>query len=140
MYVTSRGFLLPETEAEMGAAFWFNMWTKRLWPYKELQTGDILYWYETPTKSVKWRTEVSQIETFEYSDKQETATRLEAMFQSFDEQQDYFKKAPSEGFCLAWTVRPLEKLDLERPEDFRFAPNGWMRVEDIKGQWPELAV
>jgi len=37
-------------------------------------------------------------------------------------------------------VKAIERLDLERPPGFRFAMNGWMKVEDIKDVWPELPV
>jgi len=71
MYVRSRDFILSSDPEEMTEAFWLNMWTKCLWPFRELLVGDTLLWYETPSRSVKWRSEVTRVDTFEYSSKHE---------------------------------------------------------------------
>ena len=56
--VTSRGFSLPDSQTEMSDELWFNLWQSRLWPYYELREGDELYWYESPSKAIVWRTRV----------------------------------------------------------------------------------
>jgi hypothetical protein len=45
VYVTSRGFRLPKTPQEMSDSVWFNLWRTGLWPYKDLQQGDILAFF-----------------------------------------------------------------------------------------------
>ena len=79
-YITSRGFLLPRTAVEMDDSIWFNLWRNKLWPYHALQPGDELYWYESPSKRIVWRTRVSQVEAFSYSDLDFALDRLDAAF------------------------------------------------------------
>lgn len=55
-YIISRNFRLPETSAGFARDYHFNLWGKRLWPYNALEAGDTLYWYETPTASIVWKT------------------------------------------------------------------------------------
>lgn len=129
-YVTSRSFRLPESEQEMADEFWFNMWRTRQWPYKELKAGDWLYWYESPGKSIVWRTTVTEVERFDYTDKSAAANALEAKFGEFDKSQAYLEHAPSEGYCLAYKVLPAERVDYPKPEGFRFPQLGWLRVDE----------
>ena len=37
---------LPGRVSEMSNSFWFNMWQLRIAPWKELEVGNHLYWYE----------------------------------------------------------------------------------------------
>jgi hypothetical protein len=59
-YVTSRGFKLPDTTGDMDGSMWFNLWIKKLWPYDELEPGDDLYWYESPSRTIVWKTRVTR--------------------------------------------------------------------------------
>lgn len=129
-YITSRGFALPESAEEMAEAFWFNMWRAKQWPYRELNSGDLLYWYESPSKSIIWRTEVTEVARFEYEDKSVAGRVLEERFGEFDKLQSYFLQAPSEGYCLAFKVLPVERVDYPRPEGFKFPFLGWLRVDE----------
>src|SRR5271166_1727344 len=47
--VTSRNYVLPDNPDAFSNGLWFNLWTKKLWPYNELEPGDTLYWYESPS-------------------------------------------------------------------------------------------
>ena len=137
-YITSRNFAMPETADEMSDGFWFNLWTRRLWPYHELTSGDLLYWYESPSKIVTWKTEVRQVDQFEYAEKVEASDRLYSVFKGFDQLQPYFVNGPDSGYCVAWNVTPIERVELPRPDDFRFSQNGWMKVSEVAKLWPEL--
>jgi len=138
-YITSRNFRLPEADSEMSAHVWFNMWTRRLWPYRELEPGHILYYYESPQHVIRWKTRLRRVERFEYASKADAAARLLSSLGTFDQQQSYFLEAPTEGYCVAWKVEPLTRINLPRPRGFRFAQSGWMRFEDVEKDWPELA-
>ena len=136
--MTSRNFVLPATPQAMAEGYWFNMWTKRLWPYRELEAGDVLFWYESPTKTVRWRSRVRAVVRFEYANKREAAARIVAESGPFDQGQPYFVDAPNSGYCLAWNVVGVKQINLPRPEQFRFGQSGWMRIEELANVWPEL--
>ena len=138
VYITSRKFVLPKSPEEMAGQQWFNLWTKRLWPYCEIAMGDILYWYESPSHSIIWKSRVRRVEQFKYTSKAQVAQRLKSISGAFDEQDEYFKEGPHQGYCLAYSIEPLERLGLPRPEGFRFAQIGWMRFQAVRNQWPEL--
>jgi hypothetical protein len=129
-YITSRGFRLPESDEEMSGEFWFNMWQAKQWPYKELKTGDLLYWYEPPSKAIVWRTEVTEVIKFEYEDKAFAGRTLEERFGEFNESQAYFLNAPPKGYCLAFKVLPVERMDYPKPDGFKFPYLGWLRIDE----------
>ena len=106
------------------------MWRAKQWPYKELNTGDLLHWYESPSKSIVWGTEVTEVVRFEYEDKSVAKRILEERFGEFDESQPYFLQAAPKGFCLAFKVLPTERVDYPRPEGFKFPYLGWLRVDE----------
>lgn len=125
-YITSRRFRLYKCAHEMRDALWYNMWKKKQRPYEELTKGDVLYWYESPSKRILWKTRVTFVERFQYNAKDEVAQRLE-----IDESEPYFVDAPEQGYCLAFNVEPLQQLDLPRPSGFRFPRLGWLQVENV---------
>lgn len=135
-YVTSRGFVLPESSEEFAADFWFNLWRVKLWPYRELVVGDLLYWYESPTKRIVWKSRVTDLDRFPYDGKDSVRNRLVSRFGDFDPAQPYFVNAPEQGYCLAWKIMPLQRVDLPKPDDLRFPQQGWLRVDDeIAQKW-----
>ena len=135
-YITSRGFVLPQTVDDFSSRFWFNLWLRKLWPYVELVKGDILYWYELPTGCIVWKSQISEIDRFSYENKTIAKNRLEARFGKFDLSQSYFESAPDHGYCLAWKVIPIQKVDLVKPKQLRFPQQGWLRVDDeIANDW-----
>jgi hypothetical protein len=133
-YVTSRGFVLPDTAAEMAARSWFNLWTRRLWPYHELVPGDTLYWYETPSQRLVWRTRLTDVARFPYQGKAAALARLRAWFGRLDAVEPYLSQAPDAGVCLAYKVRAAERLAVPKPEGFRFPQQGWLPggTEDVR--------
>jgi hypothetical protein len=129
-YITSRGFILPISAEEMVDALWFNMWRSKQWPYNDLKVGDWLYWYESPSKSIVWRTAVVEVSKFVYQDKKVVECNLEERFGEFNKSQAYFLQAPPEGYCLAYKVLPTERVNYPRPEGFKFPYLGWLRVDE----------
>jgi hypothetical protein len=135
-YITSRGFKLPESDAELRDGVWFNMWRTRLWPYKELVTADLLFWYESPSKAIVWKTRVVDTDRFVYEDKAAAADRMEERFGRVDRGQWYYIKAPGRGCCLAYKVTPLQRINLEKPAGLDFPRQGWLRVDNgIAQRW-----
>ena len=134
MYVTSRGFRLPESPEEMGDV-WFSLWRNRLWPYDELQVGDELCWYESPSKRVVWRTQVTQVDSYSYDSLGSALDRIDEQFDvDVDREQRYLRGKPDVGYCLAYRVEAVERLDLPKPDEVRFNQQGWER-----GDRPEIA-
>ena len=127
-YITSRAFLLPRSSLVFAKELRYHLWSKKFWPYREVTTGDILYWYESPTKRLVWKSFIHTLEAFPYHSKEELSQKLMS-FSPFDPSEPYFLKAPSRGYCLAYQVTPLQKLDLPKPKGLRIPPLGWLRVE-----------
>jgi hypothetical protein len=137
-FVTSKRFRLPDTPDELTNGKWFNMWTKRLWPYNELEPGDTLLWYESPNRVIVWRSKVVDVNRFPYEEKNTVAERLNLT--PGQAAQPYFLDGPESGFCLWYNVEALERLNLSKPDDFRFPQVGWLRIDgDVATEWPALA-
>jgi hypothetical protein len=136
-YVTSRGYVLPETSDGLAGAKFFNLWSKRLWPYNALEVGDVLHWYESPNKSVVWRSRVTEVSRFPYQGKDEVRQRLQLTAQ--EAAQPYYIDAPDAGYCLSYKVQAVERVCLPKPDGFRFPQSGWLQVSDqIAVAWPGL--
>lgn len=135
-YITSRGFKLPESEQEFADSFWFNLWSIKLWPYQEIVVGDVLYWYESPSKCIVWKSRVIDLDRFPYNNKQNVRDRLGSRFGNFDPNQSYLLEAPGKGYCFAWKVAPLQKVNYPKPDNLRFPMQGWLRInKDIAQNW-----
>src|SRR5437870_1962508 len=89
-YITSRRNYLPESYTEFKDGYWFNLWQRKQWPYQELEIGAILYWYQTPSQSIVWKSLVTDVARFAYRSKSEAHNQLVAQFGNFDASQDYF--------------------------------------------------
>jgi hypothetical protein len=133
-YLTSRSFRIPEDMMCDPDRFWFNLWQNKLWPYERLQDGDVLYWYETPTRRIVWKTIVEKVRTFTYQSRSEAFDTLRKEFGSFDENQPYLKEKPNKGYCLAFKVHSPQKLDLPKPAGVNFPREGWLRAKDPRAR------
>jgi hypothetical protein len=129
-FITSRGFALPTDAGVMRENLWFNLWQRRLWPYKELDVGDTLYWYDTKELAIVWRSRVAQAERFEYSNKDEVRKRFQVSVGLDDLHDPYFDKAKDQGYCLAYKVDSMVRLNVPKPADFTFPMVGWHRCSD----------
>lgn len=127
-YATSRSFVLPISPEEMSTALWFNLWKNKNWPYRELEVGDVVLWYESATQRLRWLTKVVEVHRFEYSSKADVAQQLD--LDQEDRTQPYFTDGPDSGYCLAYRVDALAELAEEKPPEFRFPMLGWMRLAD----------
>jgi hypothetical protein len=129
-FITSRGFSLPTNQKGMRTNLWFNMWQRRIWPYKELGEGDTLYWYDTVEKAIVWRSRVAKVDRFEYANKDEVTKRFKRRFGVNEPNDPYFVKAKDQGYCLAYQVDSLVRLAVPKPAEFRFPMDGWLRCSD----------
>ena len=137
-WVTSRNYVLPDDADAFSNGLWFNLWTKKLWPYNELQPGGTLYWYESPNKCIVWKSRVVEVLRFSYRAKREVEQKLNLT--PVQAAQDYFVDGPEAGYCLSYKVAAIERVSILRPDDFRFPHQGWLKVSpEVVAAWPGLS-
>ncbi len=135
VYVTSRGFRLPASGAELSKRVWFNLWRRRHWPYSEVLPGDILYWHESPTGLIRWKSRVQAVHRFPYRRKTDVAKTLRGLGE-IDIDEKYAANAPAQGYCLAVMVRPLKPMSRPKPANLAVPRLGWLRVDErIADNW-----
>ncbi len=128
-YIASRPYELPTSPADLKLEFFFNLWGKRFWPYKELEVGDLLYWYWSTTKTLVWSSRTIDVDRFPYQDKSSLRSKLEQRFGAFDPSQEYFVRGTDSGFCLAYRVEAIRPLARPKPDHIRFPQLGWLKIE-----------
>ncbi|WP_218838059.1 HNH endonuclease [Candidatus Methanoperedens nitratireducens] len=132
---------MPPSAAEMADGPWFNMWRKQYWPINELNIDAVLYWYESAEKSIVWRTIVEDVDRFSYDSKEEAKRKIKKRFGEIDDKQSYYTEAPSQGFCLVFKVKSLQRLNLPKPDEFKFPQQGWLSGEhEIAQKWLEMEI
>jgi hypothetical protein len=129
-YIVSRPYLLPTDADELAQQLWYSLWQKKLWPYKELAVGDILYWYETKSKQIVWRSKVIEVNRSRYTSKEMLPELLGLDRNHPDVAETYTTGKLESGYFLAWKVFPMEKLAWPKPSDLRFPLGGWLRVDE----------
>ena len=136
--VTSKNFRLPDDADDFSRRVWYNLWTKKLWPYNELEQGETLFWYESTSKCIVWKSRVSEVLRFAYQTKDEVKQKLKLT--PVDVAQDYFVEGPTAGYCLSYWVTAMEQVSIMRPEDFKFPQVGWLKVSpEVVAAWPLLS-
>ena len=136
-WVTSRNYVLPDDAEAFSNGLWFNLWTKKLWPFNELESGYTLYWYESPSRCVVWKSRVLEVLRFSYSSKTDAEKKLNLT--PVQAAQDYFVGGPEAGYCLSYKVAAIERLNIPRPDDFKFPHQGWLRISpETLAAWPGL--
>ena len=133
-FITSRGFVLPSSGDKLAGWVWFNMWQRRLWPYRELAVGDTLYWYDSTVQSIVWKTTVSDVDRFDYDNKEQVRKRFHERFDDDPVDDPYYVESSDHGYCLAYKVTPVEQLNLPKPADYKFPQGGWLRSDDADAQ------
>lgn len=131
-YIVSRHDL-PETKEDIENGTWFNLWSKRHWPYHEIVKGDIVYWYEAKNKRLIWKTKIAARDQFTFGKQEKALNRIESNFGNFDRRQPYVLQAPNRGFCLAWKVKVIDKVNIPKPVNFRFPQLGWLKITSEVG-------
>jgi hypothetical protein len=114
----------------MDELVWFNLWHNKLWPYNELQPGDEVFWYESPSRKIVWRSRVVQVESFPYAELDSALDRLDVAFGcAIDRKQDYLEGKPSSGYCLGYRIEAQQRLEFAKPAHVRFNQQGWERAD-----------
>jgi hypothetical protein len=135
-YMVSRSHELPQSIQDWAKAHYFNAWRQKLWPFRELELGSILLWYEGKKKTLTWETRVVQVDQFEYLSMRELGTRLNHGFGGFEPDQDYLKGKPEAGFCVAYRCEPTRYLGAPAPDEFQMPQLGWRRVDaTLVAEW-----
>lgn len=129
-FITSRGYTIPDDWEEFQQTFWFNMWQKRMFAYSEVSEGDVLFWYDSQSQSIVWKSKITKLDKFEYSTKQQMRERVIQIFDEDPASDPYFVDKADSGYCIAFKITPLQKLNLKKPEGFKFPQGGWLRVSD----------
>jgi hypothetical protein len=137
--VTSRNYVLPDDADAFSSGLWFNLWTKKLWPYNDLEPGATLYLYESPSKCIVWESRIVEVLRFSYKKKKEVEQKLNLT--AVQAAQNYFVDGPEAGYCLSYKVVAVERLSIARPDDFKFPHQGWLKVNaEVVKAWPGLSV
>lgn len=134
-FVTSRGFPLPATLEEMEARSWFNLWQNRQWPYREVEEGNTLYWFDTAERAVVWESRIGRLLTFSYQTLDDARQRLRTFFGKPDLTDPYLDDATGHGYGVAYTVERLRRVQVPAPDAFRFPQLGWLRCNEQAGDW-----
>ncbi|TMC59637.1 MAG: hypothetical protein E6J26_03345 [Chloroflexi bacterium] len=127
-FITSRSYEIDYKPSDDE----YHMWRRKLWPYVEVDRNQLLYFYETPTQCLVWKTRITEVERFEYNSKSEARRGLKNFF-GYDHEFDspYFRNAPKQGYCLAYKVEVLGKrLNLEKRPAFRMPRLGWDWIDE----------
>jgi hypothetical protein len=83
-----------------------------------------------------WKSTIIDVYRFSYASKLEARKRLVSRLGDYDESQAYFVNAPQNGYCLAYKVMPLLRVNIEKPHNLQFPQEGWLRVDDkIANTW-----
>jgi hypothetical protein len=134
-YITSIGSdPLPKTDEFS----WFNLWSTRLAPYRELKGGDLLFWYDPASEAIVLKTEVISVEGFEYHSTDEARNKLIASYGSDPQGDPYFDDNVGERrYGFVFRVKVLGDTHLPKPEGEKSFPrSGWLRCDDeIAQHW-----
>ncbi|QDV90432.1 hypothetical protein RAS2_15110 [Phycisphaerae bacterium RAS2] len=137
-WATSRNYLLPNDANAFDNELWFNLWMKRLQPYNELEPGDTLYWYESPSNCIVWKSRVVSVLRFSYQTRKEVEQKLNLT--PVQAAQNYFVHGPEAGYCLSYRVAAIERVSIPRPDDFKFPRQGWLKVSpEVVAAWHGLS-
>lgn len=115
---------------------WWNVWKRRLWPYRDMMIGDTLYWYAPQKQAIVSQSEVIGVAGFPYADKAALFERLRTFFGHVDDTDAYTAAKPDKGYCLAFKVQQQARLPVARPNGHRFPRDGWLRLKpDVRRAW-----
>lgn len=128
---------IPEDISQLKKEVWFCMWRKRMWPYREVGTGNTLYWYDTDEKAIALKSQIIAFDRFKYESKDEVRQRIIDRFHIDPSPDPYFKKKNDEqGYCIAFRASADTSLNIPIPEDLKFPLLGWLRCDEkISEHW-----
>jgi len=132
-YIVSRGYKvdIPTDEKGMENSDWFNMWKRKNFPYYELIPGDILYWFETKSQELVWKTKVISVERYPYTDKNQ-------VFEQYKNPKGkgYYDNRADKGYFVGYKVKVIERTHIPKPKGYRFPQLGWLRIDsNVAQEW-----
>jgi len=134
----------PEVSSDATFEFEWNCWTTRQHPYNLVESGDIIMTVTGggPSKGrVHNEVEIIALAKGHYSSHEEAwnliSTGIDAELLTEFEltrerflRHEYTRRAPQEGWLLAFAGYPTIIIDQPRPESLIFRPNGWAEMHD----------
>ncbi len=127
--------ILPESASVLEGLLRYQLWPVQFWPYNLLAIGDIVYLYESQSNAIRWKTRIRMVEKFTYQNKGQARDHL-VRLGGFDTRDPRFINSPEMGFCLAYRLKVLQKLDLGKPLEITFPRFGWLRLyEENVNSW-----
>ena len=135
----------PDGMDEIAVEVEWNMWTRRLWPFKDLAESETIVCVSGggPARGVlMYTTEVEHLVAARYESHEDGWRILSSgiprpvlkqggISRSYFLNHDYTAAAPASGWMLAWSSQPGEWLGLPRPDDLRFRQNGWAEMDSM---------
>lgn len=121
---------VPTRASIFGRRHW-NLWRTRQQPFKDFGDGTQVVLVDTwPGGSrLTWQVRASDVIATSYASKNE-AIRYIAQGLGIPRSEvwadDYTTNGPDEGVLLAWGCQPVRRINIGRPQDMKFRPNGWL--------------
>lgn len=122
-YLITKGTGLSNDPSKIETEKWFNLWGTKKKPYVKLVEGDTLYWYDKVKEKLVWKTKVTYVERYPYSDKND-------VYEIYKDhaKQEYFDSKPQSGYFLRYEVKVIEKLDVPKPK-YNIDRLGWEEMD-----------
>lgn len=123
------------TRREVADSSHWNLWRVRQAPFNDLADGhDVILIDTWPGGGrVTWQVRAQDVVATNYTSKSGAVRKIARVLGlklADVRNSDYTIRGPDAGYLLAWSYRPVVRLNLPRPADMRFRPNGWLRMDD----------
>lgn len=123
------------TRGEVADSSHWNLWRVRQPPFNDLADGDDVVLVDSWSGGgrMTWQVRATNVVASDYGSKQDAVRQIARALGLTPAQvrkSEYTARGPDVGYLLAWSCRPMRRLDLPRPADMRFRPNGSLRIDD----------
>lgn len=123
------------TRGEVADSSHWNLWRVRQPPFNDLADGDDVVLVDTWPGGgrMTWQVRSTNVVASSYGSKPDAGRQIARALGLTPAQvrkSDYTVRGPDVGYLLAWSYRPVRRLNLPRPVDMKFRPNGWLRIDD----------
>jgi len=114
---------------------WFILRATRKRPYDSLHVGAPLYWFDPAKEVVFLQTRLIRVEQLAYRSVDELRPWLAEHYREHGSADPYFvEKAKKCRYCVAFWMRPIQELNLPRPEGCKFERDGWLPCDSEDGR------
>jgi len=132
-YIVSRNYVIDQEVLKTN--IFYQIWKNKLFPYKDLKIGDIIYWYDRQTNKINYKVKVIKLHKFEYKTRQELKNNIYNFFKRI-QGEDYLKVKASKGVGICFRVEVIKKVNFYRPSGIHLPQLGWLKVDnEIKESW-----